>query len=206
MSTVSIDQITKIYLDGVSSIVEITNRFDEADWDKQCCGEWSTADTARHLLSVTDWYNSWLDRAIDGDSSIPFTESAFDAQGKAGIQIYSTISGQESVEKFAMKAKQYLDRASLELERPFGFPLGTVTVGQHLGIAATEWHLHAWDLSTVSGELHKLRDAEDLMIAAADGISHTKNHIQGTIIRKMAPLVAKKNPWGRLISESGRKL
>lgn len=198
------DAVTALYVNGVLAVVNVTERFDQVAWSETACGDWHAADTARHLVAVVDWYDEWLDRAISGDSSIPFEEDEFESRNRVGIERYSDLDGPAAVTKFKTRAGEYLARVGSEWNRPFGYPGGIITAGLHCGIAATEWHLHAWDLSTVRGPTHEPSHANELMVAAANAIAAGKGGFQGRLIRKAAPMASKRQPWKRLLSESGR--
>ncbi len=87
----------------------------------------------------------------------------------------------------------------------YGFPLGTVTAGLHLGIAATEWHLHAWDLSSLAAVRHDPGDAAGLFVAAGMAMAEAKGGWRGAGLRLLIPVGALIRPWQTLLKESGRK-
>ncbi len=204
MSSVQDDGVIALYTSGVDAVRVVTSRFDQAAWSELACGEWTATETARHLVAVVEWYDEWLDRAVAGDASVPFREDEFDRRNRVGIERHGELDGPAAVDLFAARAEAYSERAVNQWDRPYGFPGGTVTVGLHCAIAATEWHLHAWDLSAVRGARHEPTDPERLMVAAATAIAHTKSGIHGRMIRLAAPIVAKRQPWKRLLDESGR--
>ena len=204
METTDIDSVSALYTAGVQAVATTANRMDGAAWSEPACGEWDATDTLRHLVAVVDWYHQWLDRAANGDSSIPFTEDEFAVRNSAGIERYRDLDGPTALLQFERRANDYLELAIPEWERPFGYPGGVVTVGLHCGIAATEWHLHAWDLSTVRGPLHEPKRANELMVAAANAIAASKGGLHGKVIGLAVPFAAKRAPWKRLLTESGR--
>lgn len=204
MDTTDIDSVLALYSAGVRAVATTAQRIDGAAWSETACGEWDAADTLRHLVAVVDWYHEWLDRAVKDDSSIPFMEDEFAVRNSAGIERYRDLDGPTALLEFERRATEYLELAIPEWERPLGYPGGVVTVGLHCGIAATEWHLHAWDLSTVRGPLHEPKRANELMVAAANAIAASKGGLHGKVIGLAAPFAAKQAPWKRLLTESGR--
>ena len=193
-----------LYRDGVLAIEQITDHFDQAQWDQPACGTWSAAETARHLVGVVGWYHEWLDNALVGTATQPFAESEFEVRNASIVAQLRGTSGPDAVAEFAVQATRYLDRASDELQRPYGFPAGTVTVGLHLGIAATEWHLHAWDLTTGQAKRHQPAQATELFMAAGAAMSVAKGGIKGQLLKVAVPLAARKSPWNTLLKEAGR--
>ncbi len=196
--------VEAIYRDGVDSIVALTAHLSDDDWAAPACGDWDRADTARHLVAVADWYHEWLDRALVGDSSPPFSEEEFDHRNAQRVSALSNLSGPTAVVRFAERAEAYLDRAVPEWDTPFGFPFGAVTVGVHLGVAATEWHLHVWDLSAGELERHQPAAPQDVFVAAGIGMARARGGIRGRLLELLVPVAAKRSPWDTLLQRSGR--
>ena len=193
-------EVAANYLSGVEAIETVAASLSEAQWDRPACGSWDATQTARHLLGVIGWYHEWLARARAGDSSPPFPESDFDGRNEEALCALDRLSGPEAVVAFAASARSYLDDASSDWSLPFGYPGGSVTVGQHVGIAAVEWHLHAWDLNTE----HRPTNAESLFIGAGACVAAAKGGLAGRGLAIAVPLAAKRQPWERLVKESGR--
>jgi len=198
------DRVVKLYLEGVEAIERITASADGTDWSKPACGEWTAAETARHLVGVIDWYSHWLDRAIEGESTRPFAEAEIDARNSAAIAELGDLDGPEAIERFGAGARSYSDRAQQHWDLPYSYPFGVVTVGLHLGIAATEWHLHAWDLS-VGDTKHEPTDAAALFTAAGAAVVTRTGGLKGRLLGLVIPLAAKRSPWATLVKKSGRR-
>ena len=203
-STADVQGVSELYVAGVDAVRDVTSRFDQAAWSERACGEWTAADTARHLVAVVEWYDDWLDRAIAGDASVPFGEDEFERRNRLGIDRHLDLDGPATIGRFSTSAEAYLSRVVAEWDRPFGYPGGTVTAGIHCAIAATEWHLHAWDLSSVRGVRHAPEYPGRLMVGAAEAVAHAQGGIRGRMIQMAAPMAAKRRPWQRLLEESGR--
>ncbi|MEE9416487.1 MAG: maleylpyruvate isomerase N-terminal domain-containing protein [Acidimicrobiales bacterium] len=197
-------KVEGLYRAGVEAIATITSTFGADEWANPACGDWSAADTARHLVAVANWYHDWLDRALAGRSDAPFGEAEFDSRNSAGVAGLQDIDGPEAVVLFSTRANEYLDRALTEWQLPFGYPAGTVTVGLHVGIAATEWHLHAWDLAGRTNQ-YSPADPAELLIAAGLAVAKTKGGLGGRLLALGVPLAAKRSPWDTLLKESGRR-
>ena len=193
-------EVAANYLSGVEAIETVTAGLSEAAWGQPACGSWDATQTARHLVGVIGWYHEWLARARDGDFSPPFSESEFDVRNEEALSALNHLSGPHAVSTFVASARSYLDDASGDWSLPFGYPGGSVTVGQHLGIAAVEWHLHAWDLNTE----HRPTNAESLFIGAGACVAAAKGGLAGRGLSIAVPLAAKREPWKRLVKESGR--
>lgn len=198
------NEVQDLYESGIRAIQAVTASFEPEDWDVQACGNWDCADTARHLLGVVGWYHDWLDRALAGETHSPFPPSEFDQRNQADIDCHQNLTGPEAIDAFAVQAEHYLTQAVPEWDRPYGFPLGTVTVGLHVGVAATEWHVHAWDLSVNNPQRHTPAKPEQLFIAAGSAMSVAKGGVGGSALGLLVPLVSKRSPWSTLLKRSGR--
>lgn len=197
-------EVVGLYESGVAAVERITADFDHAAWASPACGEWSATTTAQHLVGVIDWYEAWLDRALTGVAAPPFAESEFTVRNQAGIEAHSDLGGPEAVQVFAERARAYVGRATAHWNAPYGFPAGIVTVGLHCGIAATEWHLHAWDLSAVSGRRHEPEQARLLMRSAGEAMAMAKGGVGGRLLGVVVPLASTRKPWRTLLKQSGR--
>lgn len=198
------DEVAQIYLDGVEAVVNVVGGFAPDQWSRPACGSWTAADTVRHLASVAGWYHSWLDRAIEGDTSRPFRGEQIDAYTAAALRDRRDQPAAEATEEFDRSAREYLARADEHREQPFGFPFGTVTVGLHLGVAAAEWHLHAWDLSVASERRHRPNDPGALLRSVGECVAAASGGVKGGLVRRVVPLVARRTPWETLLRRSGR--
>ena len=197
-------EVRRLYREGVGAIGSITAAFDESDWVQPACGEWDAADTARHVLSVVDWYHEWLDRALDGVVTRPFPEAEIDQRTAAALTEYADLSGPEAVARFTSRADAYVGRVEAHWETTYAYPFGVVTAGLHCGIAAAEWHIHAWDLSAVSGARHEPVDADRLFVAAASCVAAGQGGIRGALLGRLAPLAVRRSPWQAMLKRSGR--
>ena len=204
VANVSKSDVEALYRGGVEAIQAIASPFGAEDWAAPACGEWDASDTVRHLVGVTDWYHQWLDRALDGDSTPPFPESEFDERNAARLADLQGLDGPSAVTRFADRAEAYLDRASQAWDLPYGFPAGTVTVGLHVGIAATEWHLHAWDLTAGQGDRHRPGSPAELFRAAGEAMAQARGGLQGQLLRLAVPIAAKRAPWKTILKQAGR--
>lgn len=200
----TVDLVTGLFHEGVEAVGLFAAGLTGDAWELPACGRWTGTETSRHLVAVVRWYHDWLDRAIAGDASPPFPESEMDEQNEAALRMVPDLSGREAVAEFTAGAASYLNRAVQHWDVPFGYPSGTVTVGLHCGIAATEWHLHAWDLSHTSERRHRPRNPEALFTAAAMCVAEAKGGLGGAVLRLLVPLGARRNPWSTIVKRSGR--
>lgn len=200
----AIDTSTTQFNAGVDAIEKITAEFTTEDWAKPACGEWTAEETARHILAVVDWYHQWLDRAVSGQSDPLFPASELDSRNAAELRQRSHLNGAEAVSQFVQRARDYISRAAEHWDLPFGFPFGTVTVGEHVAIAATEWHLHAWDLTSGDEQRHEPENAAELFTAVGLAMAETKGGLQRRIMKRAVPLVSNRSPWETILKQSGR--
>jgi Mycothiol maleylpyruvate isomerase N-terminal domain len=199
------DLVAGLYRDGVNAIVASTADFDAQSWARPTCGRWDGADTVRHVLAVARWYDIWLDRALAGDTSRPFAASAIDERNDREIETLRHLDGPAAIVGFERVANAYLQRAVAYWDTPFGYPFGTVSVGLHLGVAATEWHLHAHDLARSANRSHSPSNPEALFLAAGACVAEPKPALQRSILRRLVPLGARRHPWATILRQSGRK-
>jgi len=197
-------EVQDLYRDGVDAVVSIAESLDSSAWQQPACGIWSAEQTARHLLAVSCWYHEWLDRSIGGATKRPFDESEFDQQNEVAVAARSELSGARAVAEFRKNALTYLDRAESHWDMPFVFPFGTLTVGQHCGLAAAEWHLHAWDLSTAAGSPHQPAHPDRLLVAAGSSLAELKGGLSAMLLRRTLPFGARISPWKTMLRKSGR--
>ena len=198
-------EVCRLYESGVAAVVVSARSWAPDDWTRHACGEWDRADTVRHLCAVSAWYHSWLDRAIAGDASAPFHPDEFVTRNQAEVDERQGVSGPEAVAEFQREALSYLGRAKQNWSLAFGFPLGTVTVGRHVGVAAAEWHLHAWDLTSVDPEPHSPDDPAALFRAAGAAVAEAEGGLRGRITALLVPIAARRSPWHAMLKRSGRK-
>lgn len=197
--------VIRLYVDGVESVAGVASALSSQAWEAPACGHWSGIETARHLLAVARWYHESLDRAIAGDASPPFPPSAMDQRNEESLAQIGDVSAQDAIAEFAETATGYLDRAAAHWNVAYGYPYGTVTVGLHCGVAAAEWHLHAWDLSTSLERRHEPENPEGLFVAAGACLAAAQGGLRGRVLRGLVPLGARRHPWATILERSGRE-
>lgn len=198
------DLVIRQFRDGVAAVERITAGFGDPDWEQPACGHWTGTQTARHLVAVARWYHEWLDRALTGDAAPPFAASDMDERNDAALVAIGDIPGPEAIAEFMETAGAYLARATEHWDQPYGYPHGTVTVGLHLGVAAAEWHLHAWDLSRTSERRHRPHDPAALFVAAGTCVAAARGGFAGAVLRVLVPFGARRSPWSTMLRRSGR--
>jgi hypothetical protein len=197
--------VLALYREGVDAFVRLADQAAAAGaWDRPACGTWSAADLARHELDVIGWYHDWLDRALAGDASPAFDIDAMDDRTGAGVRALAGVSPEDAVARFVIEAERYAGRVEPNWDLPFGYPRGTVTAGLHAGMAACEWHLHAWDLAGALGSDHRPGDPGTLLIAAS-ACQAAAGGFRQRMERRLAPIAARGRPWETILTSSGRK-
>jgi uncharacterized protein (TIGR03083 family) len=196
--------VVEQYLSGVRAIEDSAARLDEDAWQRPACGEWTAEETARHVLSVAGWYHDWLDRALEGTSSVPFDASDMDLHTAAALASAGDIDGPTAVARFVDGADRYADRVIEHWDVPYGYPAGVVTAGLHFGVAATEWHIHAWDLSGPTGTRHRPDDPAGLLHAAASCVAASESGVTGSAVRTLIPVGRRIKPWESMLRRTGR--
>jgi hypothetical protein len=195
-------EILDLYEAGVSAVEQSTSPFTAVEWERRACGAWTATDLAGHLICVAGWYHAWLDRAEAGDATPPFTAADLAARNAAALSTLEPGGGHERVAVFAQEARRYAERLNSIWDLPYGFPLGTVTAGLHAGVAASEWHLHAWDFS---GGTYRPTRPRELFLAAGAALTATQRGPIGRVSSRMVPLASRWKPWEQLLKRSGRR-
>lgn len=109
-------------------------------------------------------------------------------------------TGTGAVAEFQREALSYLGRAKQNWNLAYGFPLGTITVGLHTGVAATEWHLHAWDLTSTDPEPHSPKDSAALFRAAGAAVAEAEGGVRDHLTALLVPIAARRSPGNRCSS------
>jgi len=193
-----------LFATGVDAVIEITAGFDDEQWAGPVCGDWSGTDLAGHLVTVSGWYHEWLDRGLDGIAEPVFPITELDAHTSEALAALPPGSGPERIETFADSAERYVLRLAQHWDVPFGYPRGTVTAGLHAGVAAVEWHVHAWDFAHAAGLEHVPADADVLFVAAARCQMAMLGGFRGRAGVRAAKLAARRNAWEQLLQHMGR--
>ena len=198
---VSPSEVLSLYDEGVNAIATSFRDWGDDRWNERACGDWSAKDLAGHLVCVIRWYHGWLDAAERGSSEPPFPAADLSAENAKALVGLQDGTGPQRVERFVAEARRYATRLPDVWELPYGFPYGTVTAGLHAGVAACEWHLHAWDLSS---ENHRPSDSQALFEAVGSAMTAAQRGIAGRIGRVIVPIASRRKPWDQLLRRSGR--
>ncbi len=167
-------------------------------------GSGAHSSLTRHVVAVAGWYHEWLDRAERGDAAPPFTVDELAARNEVALAALAGIDAPAALELFVTRARAYRDRVRTEWDRPYGYPRGTVTAGLHAAVAATEWHLHAWDLARSQGIGHQPSDPAALYRATGACVAAAEGGVKGRLAGALVPLGARLRPWEALLRRSGR--
>jgi hypothetical protein len=163
------------------------------------------------VLVVARWYHEWLDRAEQGTRGRPFPYDEMAARNAAALAALPPATGPERVAEFAATATAYAERLPSAWDLPYGFPYGTVTAGVHAGAAASEWHVHCWDLGRAVAATHRPSDPalvyEGLgtaLTAARTGLLpyRLRLALSRWSVRRAVSRTA--DPWAALLERTGR--
>ena len=196
----------RAYDDGVDAVEAMATRIEAADaWGKPTpCPAWTALELVGHLEVVAGWYHAWLDRAEAGIADPPFPAAKLPTQNAAAVDALPATTGLERTATFVQLARSYAKRIPERWKLPYGYPRGTVTAGLHAGVAAVEWHVHAWDLGRVVGHDHHPADPAVLVAAGAESELRWK----APALRPLLPLVRRAvsagDAWARLLKGAGR--
>jgi hypothetical protein len=200
------EAVLACYLDGVEGVVRMGTGLPAASWAAPVCGVWDATALTGHVLAVARWYHEWLDRAEAGECDPPFSAKELATRNQAALAGLEPEDGPGRLQAFEREATDYADRVGERWDLPYGFPMGTVTAGQHLGLAAMEWHAHAWDLAAAAEAEHRPADPDVLFDAVADAWPRRLGAVRRTALRTAMPAVrvASRDRWATLLRNTGR--
>lgn len=191
-------RVLESYQDGTAAIHAMAAQV--SDWSAPTpCVDWQVVDLAGHLRCVAENYLEYLQDAPDSRLSKLFAQDAASAvlirqqarQNAAELAVLPAEEGPYRIMSFTVSASAYMDLAPDAWDRTHFIYRGTkYTVGDHVGAACVEWHLHAWDLARAIGVDYRPRDPEVLVSAWHWGVPHL-------------PLAAG-DPWRTVLRSSGR--
>jgi hypothetical protein len=204
MSEVPQDEVLRLYDEGVDAFARLAGALGGEAWDRAACGEWSAAALTRHVAAVAGWYHEWLDRAERDDVAPPFRAEDLASQNELALVPLAETTGPAALELFVDRARSYRARLPAAWDLPYGYPRGTATAGLHAATAATEWHLHAWDLARSVGSGHRPSDPDALYRGAGACLATAQGGVKGRIAAVLVPVGARLSPWEALLRRSGR--
>jgi Mycothiol maleylpyruvate isomerase N-terminal domain len=204
VSSVPQDEVLRLYDEGVDAFAGLAGALNGEEWGRRACGKWSALVLTRHVAAVAGWYQAWLDRAEHGDATAPFPVEDLAEQNELALVALVETSGPEALELFVSRARSYRERLPAAWDLPYGYPRGTVTAGLHAATAATEWHLHAWDLARSGGSGHRPSDPDALYRGAGSCLAKAQGGLKGRIAAVLVPVGARLSPWEALLRRSGR--
>ncbi|MCW2900665.1 MAG: hypothetical protein JWO67_2930 [Streptosporangiaceae bacterium] len=191
-------RVLESYQDGSAAIQAMAAQC--SDWSAPTpCTDWQAVDLAGHLRCVAENYLEYLQDAPDSRLSKLFGQDTASAvlirqqarQNAAELAVLPTEPGRDRIMSFTVSASAYLDLAPDAWDRTHFVHRGTkYTVGDHVGAACVEWHLHAWDLARAVGTDYRPRDPDVLVSAWHWGVPHL-------------PL-GSGDPWRAVLRSSGR--
>jgi uncharacterized protein (TIGR03083 family) len=189
------------YLQAISAIVGFAARFTSATWNAPTpCPEWRAADLAGHLRCVVDDFHEYLDdapasrlaRLMATGARADTIERKLARQNAAELAALPEVPPQAHITAFAESAARYTARLGPLLPLPHHSYRGRViTVAGMGGMACVEWHVHAWDLARVLGDVYRPADPEAVLAGWLAGIPHVA-------------VVPDDDPWLSVLKSSGR--
>lgn len=134
---------------------------DVTDWSAPTpCERWDALTLLRHLHSISAEYLAWID-----DARLELVRHAkLKAErvyaNDVALASLPTLKPDAHLTSYLSKALRHLQFADRWWDLTMKVTtVGTWTVGQHVGIAAIEYHVHAWDLRRSQGRDHRAGDA-----------------------------------------------
>ncbi len=206
--TAGLGRIMRAFDDGVDAVEAMATRIDDSGaWaDPTPCPAWTAVELVGHLQIVAGWYHAWLDRAEAGIADPPFPAAKLPVVNAAAVDALPPTSGPERAAACVDLGRAYAKRLPERWGLPYGYPRATVTAGFHAGVAAIEWHVHAWDLGQVVGHQHR---PPDPAVLAAVGVE-SELRWRAPMLRPLIPLARRAasagDPWRRILKGAGRSI
>ncbi|MBW3664852.1 MAG: maleylpyruvate isomerase N-terminal domain-containing protein [Actinobacteria bacterium] len=147
---------------GIAAIERIAETV--TDWQVPTpCTRWDAHTLVRHLHAIAADYLQWADDA-PADRTRPLLRSAELAYHNEQAMVrLPLLPARTHLQVFSGHANRHLQLADRHWDWPMMLaPSAVWTVGQHVGVAAIEWHVHAWDLARSQGTDHRPGDTEVL--------------------------------------------
>jgi len=141
---------------------------------------------------------------LAGNCDPVFPIAALDAETVAALAALPAGSGPARIDEFRASALAYAVRLGEHWDAPFAYPRGVVTAGLHAGVAAVEWHVHAWDLAQAAGGDHQPADPAGLFLAAARCQLAVAGGLRERAGVQAARVAARREPWRQLLGRMGR--
>ena len=197
-------EVLDLYQRGVEAITAQVADWTDADWSRPACGTWNGTELAGHLVTVIDWYHAWLDRGLAGITDPAFPIDALDTETGAALGTLHAGTGPDRIVTFTASANRYAQRLVAHWDTPFAYPRGAVTAGLHAGVAAVEWHVHAWDFASAAGRAYEPQNADALFLAAARCQLAVLGGTREQLGLRVARFTARRDPWRQLLRRMGR--
>jgi len=195
---------------GVAAICQLAEQFDDVTWGAQTpIPEWRAFEVAGHLRCIADDFHEYLDEApVSRYARLMATGAHPDTlarklarQNAAELAALADAPPAEHIAAFAVSARSYAARLAAVWDLPHHQYRDTVvTVGGMAGAAATEWHLHAWDLARALGLDYRPADAAAVLAGWQVGMPHLPLAGWSPGARSVRHL----DPWHAVLAASGR--
>jgi len=178
---------------GVRAVVAAVAALTETGANRATpCPEWTVRELAQHLLCTARRFHRLLDASLAGRPEPVLLGSDLADLNRAQVIGAPWAPLDEIIVAFAASAHEFEQRAREHWDHG-PFQRGGVSVGEALGIAAFEWHVHAWDLRRAAGQDYYPEHAEVLRQAWDSSVPHLRIDLTG-------------DPWAAVLSSAGRSV
>lgn len=162
------------------------------------CAGWDALTVVRHLEGIAGAYLLWTGSSLGGRIARMRTGVEAASYNATILDRLPRLGLAEHLDRFVALASDHVRLAHVTwttpmLETPDDVLL---TVGQHAGVAAVEWHVHAWDLARSQGRQHTPDPASLAVCVAA--WEEVLADVTGTVLDETAA------PWPALLVATGR--
>lgn len=163
------EQVLKVYDDGIAGVRRTAAAI--TDWSLPTpCSGWNASELAGHLLAIVRYYHRLLDAAVLAHPLVDLPRGRqLEEMNASDLAALPPERGPRRISKFvadAQRSRLLLAEVDWDMQIGSWEALGPLTVEQHTGLAALEWHVHAWDLAKAMGHEHRPLAPEILAQAA----------------------------------------
>ncbi|MBK5216697.1 MAG: maleylpyruvate isomerase N-terminal domain-containing protein [Propionibacteriales bacterium] len=192
MSDLSHSTVCAAYRDGVSEVREAVTFLGEgAAQSPTPCPEWNVLELVTHLWCTADRYHRLLGYAVAGCPERMLVNEELAVENERAVVAAAATDLNKVLSSFVSSAEAYLPRATVSWEVA-PYQVGGGSVGDALGVAAIEWHIHAWDLRKSVGHDYRPTCAETLRWCWNRAVPHL-------------PITTDGDAWAALLAAAGRR-
>jgi hypothetical protein len=148
--------VCRAYLSGVNAVLAAVEGLSADEEESGTpCPRWTVRDLLTHLWCTAERYHNLLDHAVGGTPQPIVVNEELAALNEAAVRAAPPLPVNTLVRNFHRSAADYLHRALGHWDVAPYLEGSHASVGQICGVAAIEWHVHAWDLAVSQARAYR---------------------------------------------------